>query len=318
MNVWRDARRPIFVLAPLYDVTDTVFRQIIADCAPPDLFFTEFVNADGLQSNGRGKLDFRLKFSEKDRPIIAQIWGKQPENFRKTAADLVKMGYDGVDINFGCPDKAVVKNGCCVAMVDNRPLAAEIIKATREGAGGLPVSVKTRLGLSEIDLSWPEFLLKQDLDALIIHGRTRNEMSKVPAHWDEIGKVREIRDKLKVSTLIIGNGDVENRQHGLELAEKYKLDGIMIGRGVFADPFAFAEDSPWQTFTPEQKIDLYKRHVKLFAETWRHNERPIVTLNKFCKIYINGFDGAKELREDLMHASSTEQLLDLLQTARVR
>ena len=312
MNVWRSAQRPLFVLAPLYDVTDTVFRQIIADCAPPDLFFTEFVNADGLQSSGRDKLDFRLKFTDKDQPIIAQIWGKQPENFRKTAAELVKMGYDGIDINFGCPDKSVVKNGCCIAMVDDRPLAAEIIQATKKGAGELPVSVKTRLGLGNIDLTWLEFLLQQKLDALIIHGRTRSEMSKVPAHWDEIGKVRAIRDKLAVKSLIIGNGDAENRQQGLELAKKYQLDGIMIGRGVFADPFAFSENSPWETYTTEQKINLYKKHVELFAKTWKNNERPIVTLNKFCKVYISGFDGAKELREELMSATSSGKLLEQL------
>ena len=312
MNVWRSAQRPLFVLAPLYDVTDTVFRQIIADCAPPDLFFTEFVNADGLQSSGRDKLDFRLKFTDKDQPIIAQIWGKQPENFRKTAAELVKMGYDGIDINFGCPDKSVVKNGCCIAMVDDRPLAAEIIQATKKGAGELPVSVKTRLGLGNIDLTWLEFLLQQKLDALIIHGRTRSEMSKVPAHWDEIGKVRAIRDKLAVKSLIIGNGDAENRQQGLELAKKYQLDGIMIGRGVFADPFALSENSPCETYTTEQKINLYKKHVELFAKTWKNNERPIVTLNKFCKVYISGFDGAKELREELMSATSSGKLLEQL------
>jgi tRNA-dihydrouridine synthase len=315
MNVWKDVQRPIFILAPMYDVTDTVFRQVVADCAPPDIFYTEFVNADGLQSSGKDKLNFRLKFSKKDKPIIAQIWGKNPENFRQTAAELACMGYDGIDINFGCPEKSVVKNGCCVAMIDNRPLAAEIIQATREGSGKLPVSVKTRLGLNEIDLSWPEFLLQQNLDALTIHGRTRKEMSKVLAHWDEIGKVRALRDDLGVETLIIGNGDVESRADGLERAEKYQLDGIMIGRGIFADPFVFSENSPWGTFSPPQRIDLFRKHVQLFAETWKNNERPIVTLNKFCKIYINGFDGAKELREELMKVSNISELRVQLEKA---
>jgi tRNA-dihydrouridine synthase len=317
MNVWQDVQRPLFILAPLYDVTDTVFRQIIADCSPPDLFFTEFVNADGLQSAGKDTLNFRLKFTEKEKPIIAQIWGKNPDNFRKTATELVNMGFDGIDINFGCPDKSVVKNGCCIAMINDRPLAAAIIQATREGAGKLPVSVKTRLGLNEIDLSWPEFLLGQNLDALIIHGRTRSEMSKVPAHWDEIEKIRALRDKLGVKTLIIGNGDIQGREHGLELTKKYRLDGVMIGRGVFADPYVFAENSPWGTFTPDQKINLYKKHVQLFAETWKNNERPIVTLNKFCKIYINGFDGARELRDELMETTSTENLLHKLSERKI-
>lgn len=313
MNIWQGLKRPFFILAPMYDVTDTVFRQIVLNCTPPDIFYTEFVNVDGLQSAGRDQLNFRLKFTDREHPIIAQVWGRQPENFRKTAAELVAMGYDGIDINFGCPEKSVVKNGCCIAMINDRPLAAEIIKATRSGAGDRPVSVKTRLGLSQIDLSWPEFLLQQNVDALIVHGRTRKEMSKVPAHWDQIDKVRQIRDKLGVKTLIIGNGDVRNRQHGLGLIEKYNLDGVMIGRGIFDDPFAFAEHSPWPQYTTQQKIDLYRKHVELFAETWQNNERAIITLNKFCKIYINGFDGAKDLREKLMAASSTDELLNSLQ-----
>ena len=310
MDILKKLPKPFFVLAPMYDVTDTVFRQIIGDCAAPDLFFTEFVNVDGLQSTGRSKLDFRLRFSDAEQPLIAQIWGREPANYRKTAAELVKMGFAGIDINFGCPDKTVVKNGCCIAFVNDRPLAADIIQATREGAADqVPISVKTRLGFNDIDLSWHEFLLQQNIDMLTVHGRTRPEMSKVPAHWAEIGKIRELRDRLGIKTLIVGNGDIINRKQGLELAERYQLDGIMIGRGVFADPFVFAEHSSWPNFTPAQRRDLYKKHVELFAKTWQHNERPIPTLNKFCKIYINGFDSAKELREQLMHAASTDDLL---------
>lgn len=304
-----DLPKPFFVLAPMDDVTDTVFRQIVADCAGPDLFFTEFVNADGLQSAGKQALLKKLQFTPKERPLIAQIWGKLPENFYKTARELVDMGFDGVDLNFGCPDKTVVRNQCCSAMINNRELAVELIQATREGAPSLPLSVKTRLGFNEIDLSWHELLMKQKLNMLTIHGRTKKEMSSVPAHWEVIGQIRELRDKLSLPTLIVGNGDVTSRQHGLELAEQYKLDGIMIGRGVFNDPFIFNEASPWATWTPQQKIELYKRHVELFAKTWQSGERRAPTLNKFCKVYVNGFDGAKELREKLMNAHSTDELL---------
>src|SRR5205814_545483 len=149
------------------------------------------------------------------------------------------------------------------------------------------------------DLTWIEFLLKQAIDTLTIHGRTRKEMSKVPANWEVIGQARELRDKLAPDTLIIGNGDVLTRQQGLELAKQHQLDGIMIGRGVFHDPFVFAEQSPWENYSKSERLNLYKKHVQLFAETWQAGERPIHTLNKFCKIYINGFDGAKELREQL-------------------
>src|SRR3989344_8164382 len=232
MNFLEKLPKPFFVLAPIDDVTDTVFRQVIADCAEPNLYFTEFVNVDALQSKGREAALKRLKFTEKERPIIAQIWGKNPENFYKSAKDIVEMGFDGVDINMGCPDKAVIKNGCCIALINNRELAGEIIEAVREAVGEhFPVSVKTRLGLGEVDLTWIKFLLRHKLNMLSIHGRTAKQLSNVPANWELIGKIREMRDELFPSTLIVGNGDVKNRKHGEELAKKYKLDGIMIGRG---------------------------------------------------------------------------------------
>ncbi len=320
--------KPFFVLAPMDDVTDTVFRQIIADCAPPDLYFTEFVNVDGLQSPGRPKLLKKLLFTPTEQPLIAQIWGKQPENFYKTARQLAdgtfahELGlsegtnFAGVDLNMGCPEKNIVKNGTCSALMNDRELTKSIIDATREGlAGKLPLSVKTRLGFNEVDMGWIEFLFQQKLDMLAIHGRTRREMSKVPAQWDKIGEARELRDKLAPDTLIVGNGDVRDRQHGLELAEQYGLDGVMIGRGVFEDPFAFAENSPWPDMPAEDRIALYKKHVELFAKTWQDRQRPVQTLNKFCKIYINNFNGAKELREKLMSAKGTDELNRLMDAA---
>lgn len=319
MSILKQLPRPFFVLAPMDDVTDTVFRQVIAECAAPDLYFTEFVNVDGLQSPGRPHLLKKLRYTENERPLVAQIWGKDPEKYFKTAQELVEMGFDGIDINMGCPAKPVIKNGCCSALIENRPLALEIIKATQEGAAGkIPVSVKTRLGFREVDLTWHELLLQQNLDMLTVHGRTQREMSAVPAHWDLIGEVAKLRDTIAPDTILVGNGDVESYQQGLELAKQYNLDGIMIGRGVFKDPFIFAEQSPWMEYSREQRIDLYAKHVKLFADTWTNGERPIPPLNKYCKIYINHFDGAKELRETLMNAQSTDELLSILATAKLQ
>ena len=312
MNFLKDLPKPFFVLAPMDDVTDTVFRRIVADCARPDIFFTEFVNVDGLQSPGRPNLMKKLQFTKTETPIIAQIWGKDPENFYKTSRELVDMGFSGIDINMGCPVKDVVKNGCCSALMNNPNLAVEIIQATQKGVGAtIPVSVKTRLGFNEVDLSWHELLLKQELNMLTVHGRTKKQQSSVPADWETIGKIRQLRDQLSPDTLIVGNGDIESREQGLELAKKYTLDGIMIGRGVFHDPFIFSKDSSWKSFTKEQKIELFTKHVKLFADTWKSNEHPIYTLNKFCKIYISDFNGAKEMREQLMHTQSTDELLNL-------
>jgi tRNA-dihydrouridine synthase len=311
------------VLAPMDDVADTVFRQIIQELAPADLYFTEFVNVDGLNSPGRSNLIKKLRFSENENKLVAQLWGKTPENFYEIARQIadgtiakevgLPKGHNfvGVDLNMGCPQKNEVSGGTCAALINNRPLAKEIIDATKKGLGGsLPLSVKTRIGYNEIDMTWIEFLLKQDIDMISIHGRTKKEMSKVPAHWDQINIARQIRDKIAPNTLIVGNGDVKDRRHGLELASQYKLDGIMIGRGVLNDPLAFSNDNNWQTFSTVQKLDLYLKHLRLFVETWKDNEKPIHTINRFCKLYISGFDGAKEFREKIMSMKDVNKIIE--------
>lgn len=328
MSVYDSLPRPFFVLAPMDDVTDTVFRQVIDSCAPADLYFTEFVNVDGLQSPGRQKLLKKLRFVESETRLIAQLWGKNPENFRKTAAEIAdgtfarELGlpegcnFVGVDLNMGCPAKSEVQNNTCSALIklENRQAAQDIIEAARDGlAGRLPLSVKTRVGFNEVDMTWFEFLLQQKLNMLTIHGRTRKQMSKVPADWRLIGEVAKLRTSLAVNTLIVGNGDVMTKQDGMRLAKQYSLDGIMIGRGVFQDPFAFADASPWADKTKEERIALFHRHVELYKNTWQHGERPVHTLNKFCKIYINGFDGAKEARERLMQCESADELLSSIE-----
>ncbi len=314
------------------DVTDSVFRRVVGDLAAPDLYFTEFVNVDGLQSPGRPKLLKKIQFTDAETPLIAQIWGLSPENFAKTAKELKDgtladeaneqkgLKFAGVDLNFGCPVKTVIKNGACSAMIDDKERASEIIEAIKKAVGDdFPISVKTRLGVREFDEEWFKMLLGKKLNMLTIHGRTQKEMSKVPAHWDDIERVRRLRDEISPSTLIVGNGDVLSKKQGLELVRKHGLDGIMIGRGVFHDPYVFADDSPWEKMTQTERIDLYKKHIQLFADTWKlskeNDEDQIKTirpLNKFCKMYINGFDGASELRDKLMHAKNIKQLLGLL------
>jgi tRNA-dihydrouridine synthase len=311
------------------EVSETVFRQIVAECASPDLFFTEFVNVDGLQSPGRPKLLKKLRFMNGEKPLIAQIWGLKPDNFEITAREIAdgtfaneiaktykqassKQNFVGIDLNMGCPAKGEVGNGACSALINNRELAGLLIKATQKGAGNLPVSVKTRIGFNEIDLSWIEFLLGHNLAALTVHFRTRKEMSKVPAHWEIAPEIVKLRDRISPSTKLIGNGDVVDRRHGEDLIKQSGFDGIMIGRGIFQDPFCFAKTSPWPTYSKEQRLELLRKHVSLFDTSWIGQERRFETLKKFAKVYISDFDGAKELREKVMATESAEKLLKQL------
>jgi tRNA-dihydrouridine synthase len=286
----------------------------VADCAKPDLMFTEFVNVDGLQSPGRPHLLPKLKLAKKEGQVIAQLWGLKPENFYKTTKDLIEMGFDGVDLNMGCPVKTVIKNGACAALINNRSLAGEIIDATAEAAGNtLPVSVKTRVGFTTVDMTWIELLLnKKILNMLSIHARTAKQMSKVPPDYDLLGRAVQLRNSLSPSTLLVGNGDIMNRTHGEEIAKKYDLDGVMIGRGVFHDPFAFAAASPWPEWGKKQRLELFRRHIELFLKTYPENERKFEPLRKFCKLYINSFEGASDLRAAFMQTKTPHEALNLL------
>lgn len=302
----------IFSLAPMDDVTDTVLRQIIASTAPPDLFFTEFVNVDGLQSRGRPRLMHKLEYTAKETPLIAQLWGKTPANYEKTASELVDIGFAGIDINMGCPDKSITKNGCCAALINNRDLAVEIIAAVKRGVNGrVPVSVKTRTGWNEADFTWHELLLNQGLDMLTIHGRTKKEMSKVPARWEDIARVRELRDAIAPQTRIVGNGDVQSRAQGEALAERYGLDGIMIGRAIFTDPYVFAKDSPWALMPPAKKLQMYIRHIELFVATYppEQKARNWESLKRMAKIYVHGIEGASAFRNVFMRSKSPDEMI---------
>lgn len=307
-----------YILAPMDDVTDTVFRRIVADCATPDYTMTEFVNVDGLCSVGRPRIIHKLSYKLDTAPVIAQIWGRNPDNFEHIAreiADRTIPGFVGVDLNFGCPEKTVVKNECCSALQQPhlRDKALAIIQATKKGLDGrLPLSIKTRLGFDKIDYSWHELLLEQEPDMLTVHVRTTRQMSKVPAQWEAIEPILALRDRISPKTKIVMNGDIMNKTQGLELAEKHRVDGIMIGRGIFHDPYAFAEQSPWPDMTKEQRIGLLKRHIELHLENYPNAERPFNPIKKFAKIYISNFDGASELRDKIMHTNTAEDALELL------
>lgn len=315
-HIWQALPKPIFVLAPMEDVTDTVFRRIVATCARPDLYVTEFTNADGLMSEGHTVVSQRLKFTEDERPIVAQIWGKNPAAFYEAAKLIAGMGFDGIDINFGCPERSVVKNGCCAAMIGNEEMVGELVGAVKRGladAGrSIPVSIKTRLGnKTVVTESWIPFLLSLDVAAITVHGRTAQEMSAVPAHWDEIGKAVQIRNEMKKSTLIIGNGDARDAVHALELVNAYGVDGVMIGRGIFENLWAFDRTGKRHRSDLGTRLGIMKRHVGLFDATWGSTKN-YATLRKFFKIYVRGFEGASEWREKVMMTKSPAEVYPII------
>jgi tRNA-dihydrouridine synthase len=310
-NFWHDLPQPFFVLAPMEAVTDVVFRHVIKKAATPDLYFTEFTNATGWAAAGDRAIGTRLVKTDDENPIIAQLWGADPEAMKKLSLHCKELGYDGIDINMGCPDPSAVKSGGGAGMIRTPELASEMIEAAK--ASGLPVSVKTRLGYSSPDewREWLGHLFKQDIVNLTIHLRTKKEMSKVDAHFELIAGIKELRDELAPQTLLTINGDIRDRQHGEELVNKYGVDGVMIGRGIFHNPFAFEPEA--RAHTREELLGLLNLQLDLHDEYEKLSPRKFDPLKRFFKIYVREFDGAAELRDKLMHAKSTAEVRALLE-----
>ncbi len=302
-NFWEKLNKPFFVLAPMADVTDAAFRRLIAKYAKPDVMYTEFVSADGLISAGKKNLVKDLVYDKSERPIVGQIFTSKVENMEKGARLIQDLGFDGVDINMGCPDKSIEKQGCGSALIKNPKLAQELIVAAKKGAPKIPISVKTRIGYNKNELDeWLPVLLEAEPAAVILHLRTRKEMSKVPANWDVAKDVVAIRDKMKSKTLIIGNGDVASLKEAKQKAKDTDLDGIMIGRGIFGNPWLFSDHKP----TKEEKLTALIEHSKLFEELVSHKRFHI--MKKHFKAYVTGWLGAKELRMKLMEAENSNQV----------
>ena len=310
-NFWQDLPRPFTVLAPLDGVTDVVFRQVITKVGKPDVLFTEFTNTDGLVSRGRDKVLERFRFTPEQQPVIAQIWGTKPEHFFESAKLARELGFAGVDINMGCPERTVIKNGACSALINNQELAKQIILATKKGAYNLPVSVKTRIGFTHEQIDeWISFLLTQDLTALTVHLRTVKEMSLVDAHWECMPKIVTLRNNIAPHTIVIGNGDIKSLGEVAKKYETYHCDGFMVGRGIFHNPWLFNPAVQLTMLTRRQRLELYMEHIELFENTWK--QRNFALLKKFCKTYINNFDGASELREEIMRSENLQELRHIL------
>jgi nifR3 family TIM-barrel protein len=338
MNFWQKLKKPIMVLAPMADVTDPAFRRIIAKYGKPDVMWTEFVSADGLFLGGYEHLIKDLAFDQSEKPIIAQFFTGKPEMMEKAAELAVELGFDGIDINMGCPDKSIEKQGSGSAHIKNPKLAQEIIRSAMRGADkagkNIPVSIKTRIGYNKNELeTWLPTLLETNPAVITLHARTRKEMSSVPARWEHVKRAVEIRNSFidsngkKSETLIFGNGDVID----LEDAEKKFLetgcDGVMLGRAIFGNPWLFGRDKVSVKFSnvfsasqPDDskilinfvsnKLKVMVEHTKLFEEILPHKNFSI--MKKHYKAYVNGFDGAKELRMRLMETKNAREVEEIV------
>ncbi len=318
-NFWKVQSKPLFALAPMEDVTDTVFRELVMSVATPEnlhILYTEFTSTDGLcHPRGREMVRHRLRVNPAEKELlktlnvklVAQIWGSDPEKFRTSAAYIAETGdFQGIDINMGCPVSKVVKKKSCSALILDPPLAKEIIQAVREGSH-LPLSVKTRIGFNRvITEEWIGHLLETAPDAIIVHGRTQKMQSEGLASWEEIGKAVQLRNALQSQTLILGNGDVRSIPEAREKVRDYGVDGVMIGTGIFKNPWLFSgNDAPADR---DQKLELLLRHLSLYHSTWGE-EKSFNLMKRFFKIYLNGFNGAAVWRDQLMHARDYAEVL---------
>ena len=315
-NFWLVLKKPIFVIAPMANVTDAAFRRMFAECGRPSVFWTEFVSVEGLLSAGKEHLLPDLWYEKDEHPIVAQIFGAKPEQFTAAAEIIYELGFDGIDINMGCPDRAVERQGAGAALIKKPDVARAIIRATHEGAHGLPVSVKTRIGYSKNQMAeWLPALLEENIAALTVHLRTRSEMSKVAAHWELAPEVVALRDHYAPQTIVLANGDVASLDDARAKTAASGLDGVMIGRGIFGNPWFFNESTHGEAPSIREKIERLVRHTEVFESLYKSNVskregkiKNFEVMKKHYKAYANGFDGAKELRIRLMETESAAEV----------
>lgn len=324
MNFWSKLKKPIIVLAPMADVTDASFRRLFAKYGKPDVTWTEFVSADGLIMapdnnpdntglSSKQKLLKDLEYTEAERPIVAQLFSGKPEMMEKAAKLVAELGFDGIDINMGCPDRTIEKQKSGASLIKNPELAKSLVNAARLGAPHLPISVKTRIGYYKTEEmeNWISEILSVKPDVLTIHWRTRKEMSLVPAHWELAKKAVELRDKISPETILLGNGDIDSLARADEVVKETGVDGVMIGRGIFGNPWFFNKNIIRdRDISLEEKLKVMVEHTKLFEEILSH--KSFAVMKKHYKAYVEGFPGAKELRGQLMEAKTSAEIENII------
>ncbi len=321
---WKNLPKPFFALAPMHDVTDAAFRRIIAKYGKPDVFYTEFASTEGLTNDiGRPKLMHYLNFSAEEHPIVAQVFGSKTEKFYETTKLVASLGFDGIDINMGCPEKNAVKSGSCAGLFHTPDLARDLILSCKQAAEDfakehpkqnegqpIPVSVKIRIGETKPDWqNWIKKLLEAQPAAIAIHLRTRKEMSKVPAHWELMPEiVKFIHDNTTEETrpLIIGNGDIKNIPEAKQKIVETNADGIMLGRAIFGNPWLFAgrDNNPPSI---QERLMVLIEHVLAYEELFSGIKHWDIMKRHF-KAYVTEFEGAADLRAKLYETKNSHDV----------
>ncbi len=317
---WKKLPKPFFALAPMMDVTDAAFRSIIAREGKPDVFYTEFTSTEALLHDvGREKVIHHFKYSKTEHPIVAQVFGAKTDKYVETAKLVAKLGFDGIDINMGCPEKNAVRGGSCAGLFHTPQLAKELILACKEGAPEIPVSIKIRIGDTKVDWeNWIATLLEGQPAAIAIHLRTRKEMSKVPAHWEEMPNIVKFIHKQTTEAtrpLIMGNGDIKDLVEAKQKIQDTGADGMMLGRAIFGNPWLFAKNL--DTRPPlDVRMKVLIEHCKLYEEMFT-GIKPWDIMKRHFKAYVSGFDGAADLREQLYNCKNATEVETVIQTAQL-
>lgn len=353
MSFWKKLRKPIIGMAPMDGITDASFRHMVCKYSRPSVVFTEFTNVEGL-ARGATEMLKSFIYEEKERPIVAQIFGVEAESFYKAAVMLCAMGFDGIDINMGCPASKVAVKGAGAGLIQNSELAKKLVgevrrgildwsegispeaagvhpdiiseigkmmrdgrvpdtadcigrrgggrqgRAARNGGRMAAISVKTRIGYnSNIAEKWVAELIKAGSDCICMHGRTLKQGYHGEADWDALrGAARICRE---AGVLFLGNGDVASMEDALEKIEKYEVDGVLVGRALMGNPWFFGGKEP----DVKMRLKAAKEHAKYFAKL---GDRPFHNIRKHLAWYIKGFEGAKELRMELMKVENYEDV----------
>lgn len=331
---WERLAQPIIAPSPMDGVTDAAFRYITDTIGKPSLLMTEFTPVEGIQ-RGISRVLRAFIHHQTKTPTVAQIFGTDIQAFYQAACIIGEMGFDGIDINMGCPDSHVAQRGGGAALINNPKLAQEIMKtvqyASADWGGGkslsdigisqeiqeiiytyraklpkpkrraLPVSVKTRIGFDAIVTeSWISALLETKPAAITIHGRTLRQMYTGHADWDEIGKAaRLIR---QTDTYILGNGDIRSIADAKEKWKTCGVHGVLIGRGCLGNPWIFCDRVPTDTERFQTALE-HCRALQRFTP-----DIPFVTMRKHLAWYVKYIHGSHLIKEQLMHVNSIDDV----------